>query len=512
MPDLYVRSIGEGRTADGSGFGWNYNTRQPLSYEMGTSQVERNVSVGKGLPVDVIKDLKGISAVQSVCSAATDNQIALNWSGMQNSPFLNNYYTRMWIESNFKFAAEDLFYMEAYSEEWDRQWHEIYSKLYAVMPDPKEHPDVYEESVVGLERTERRDLLLKKYFGNRFRSDDFWGGKQSILFQVKPTYSDVWGDDAPLDSPLRKPLQGVMITNPQNQKCFYGKWGEEYHYQFEENTIHTGDKLQILHEKLPAGKTLETEIILCGDSEVYRELIMNPAMSANWEHIPYKLNEEGGIQLLTSETTLQQLANAADIPFTYKTLLINVEKGVKRKQIEAEIADVLSRYECSFGSYLGEKQQEKSRFYRQFIMFGVILILTASVYLFISRSMQNKSMELTGKQLQQFLQCGCNRAELTRSYSWMRVGEMLWACFSILLCMVIMVTAQGLSYWKQCQAGEAEYEWKELLSLCKDALKAYINNPIGWIFFLGFLVLALWFGIRGMKQYLGRLELMGHEE
>lgn len=513
LPDLYVRSIGEGSGANSSGFGWELETRQPDNCEMEFPEVERTVSIGNGLPADVIKDLKRISAVQSVCGAAADDQITLSWNGMQNSPFLNDYYTKMWVEANFKFAAAELLYMEAYSEEWDRQWHEIYSKLYAVMPDPQEHPDVYEESVVGIERTEGRNLLLKKFFGSRFRSEDFWSGKQSILFQIIPTGARIGsgGADDPADSPTRKPLQGVMVMNPQNQKCFYGKWGEKYHYQFEENTIHTGDKLQILHEKLPAGKTVETEIILCGDSEVYEELIMDPAISANWEYIPYE-SEYCGMQLLTSDTVLQQFASAADIPFTYKTLLIDVEEGVKRKQIEAEIADVLSRYECSFGSNLGKKQQEKSRFYRQFIMFGVILILTGSVYLFISRSMQNKSMELTGKQLQQFLQCGCNRAELLRSYSSLRVREILWACFSIPLCMVIMAMAQGLSYWKQCRAGAMEFQRKELLSLCMDTMKEYVNNPVGWIFFLGFLVLAVWFGIRGMKHYLNRLELMGHEE
>ncbi|MDE6852774.1 MAG: hypothetical protein K2J67_09880, partial [Lachnospiraceae bacterium] len=334
-------------------------------------------------------------------------------------------------------------------------------------------------------------------------------------FQVAPTMDAFcfWGDDTPTDSPLRKPLQGVMIMNPQNQKCFYGKWDKEYLYQFEENTIHTGDQLQILHEKLPPGKTVKTEIILCGDSEIYWELIMNPAMSANGENIPYELDEQnGGMQLLTSETTLQQLASAADIPFTYKNLLIDVEKGVNRKQVEAEIADVLSRYECSFGSYLGKKQQEKSRFYRQFIMFCVILILTGSVYMFISRSMQNKSMELIGKQLQQFLQCGCSRAELMWSYSSLRLGEMLWAWVSVPLCMVILVTAQGLSYWKQCQMEEMEFHREELFSLCVDSIKEFVNNPIGWILFLGFLLLALWFGVRGVKQYLDKLELMRQEE
>lgn len=513
LPDLYVRSIGEGGGSSSSGFDWDLETHQSDSYELELAEVERNVSVENGLSVDVIKDLKRISAVQSVSGAAADNQIALSWNGMQNSSFLNDYYTKMWVESSFKYAAAELLYMEAYSEDWDRQWHEIYSKLYAVMPDPLEHPDVYEESVVGIERTERRDLLLKRFFGSRFRSDDFWNGKQSILFQITPTNSRILSDgsDAPADSPMRKPLQGVMVMNSQNQKCFYGKWGEKYHYQFEENTIHTGDKLQILHEKLPAGKKVETEVILCGDSAVYQELIMDPAISANWEYIPYE-SEYGGMQLLTSDATLQQLANAADIPYAYKTLLIDVEEGVKRKQIEAEIADVLSRYKCSFGSNLGEKQREKSRFYRQFIMFGVVLVLTGSVYLFISRSMQNKSMELTGKQFQQFLQCGCSRGELMRSYNRLRVAEILWAWVSVPLCMVIMVMAQVLAYWKQCRAGEIEYQKKELLSLCMDVMKEYVNNPVGWILFLGLLILAVWFGIWGIKRYLAGLELMGKEE
>ncbi|MDE6851669.1 MAG: ABC transporter permease, partial [Lachnospiraceae bacterium] len=224
LPDLYVGSIGEGWTAHGGGFGWDDNTHQPFSYELEIPEVERNVSVGKGLPTDIINDLEEIPEVQSVSGAATDNQITLLWNSMQDSHFLNNYYTGMWIESPFRSAAENLFYMEEYSKEWDRQWHEIYNKLYAVIPDPQEHPEIYEESVVGIERTERRDLLLKKFFGSRFRSDDFWSGKQSILFQVAPTMDAFcfWGDDTPTDSPLRKQLQGVMKMNPQNQKSYYG--------------------------------------------------------------------------------------------------------------------------------------------------------------------------------------------------------------------------------------------------------------------------------------------------
>lgn len=137
--------------------------------------------------------------------------------------------------------------------------------------------------------------------------------------------------------------------------------------------------------------------------------------------------------------------------------------------------------------------------------------MTGSVYLFINRSMQNKSMELVRKQLQQFLQCGCSREDLIHFYTLLRIREGVWALAGIPLCMLILVVIRGIAYWKEAQGGEMAFERKELWKQCINMIRDYLDYPFEWILFLGFLILAVWFGIRGQAKYLRKLELMGKE-
>ncbi|MDE6852773.1 MAG: hypothetical protein K2J67_09875 [Lachnospiraceae bacterium] len=517
--EIYVSSRGDEGTSSTDGITWDRETHQLGSNNIGENiSVTKGHSIGNGMSTDIVTSLLQIPGVKQVKGAATDDQVGFVWDGMQDSVFLKDLYVKSWFEWKMKTIAEMMYDTEAGSKEWDEEWHGLYGQVFGGISDPAERPELFHESVVGLARTEKRDQLLKKIFGKNFDSEDFWNGKQSILFQLAFDGEDMVPNDIAYDSPYGKPLQGILKQDDQNRTIFYGKWGEDYQYRFEENTLKTGDSVQICHTLLPSNNVFSTEVICCDNNELYYELMGNQAVS-NKIYFPYDIGgltrESGGMQLVTSETLLQQLAHEIGEDFTYRTLLIDVDNGVNRKQVEANVADVLSRYgedDISFYSCMGDKERERNRFYRQVVMFGVILILTGSVYLFISRSMQNRSMELVRKQLQQFLQCGCSRVELIRFYTWMRIRESIWSLTGIPLCALILVVMRWIAYWKEVRSGEAEFEKAEWGMQCINAIKDYFYHPFEWILFLGFLVLTVWFGIRGQVQYLKKLELMGHEE
>lgn len=518
--DLFASLRGEGEFKASTGINWDEEEHQLGSNQIGTDNViTKGDSVDNGISEDLVRRLRLAPGVKRVCGIATDDRIGLVWSGMQESGFLRDLFIKEWVEQDMKTVANFMYNSEGYPE-WEEEWHSLYNQVFAEIPDPSQHPEYYAESVVGMARTEERDLLLKKMFGSDFHSKDFWSGKQSVLFQIQSNteYSFVF-EDTPYNSPYRKPLQGILKKNGQNEQYFHGKWGEEYRYRFEENTLKTGDLLQIQHALLPGGKIIETEVIYCDELKKYYQLMQDPVISSNYE-LPYDLGggmdgQEGGMQLLASEKLLKQFASASGMEFTYRTILIDVEHGSDRKQVEANVADLLSRNqgkEISFGSYMGEKQRERNRFYRQLVMFGVILLLTGSVYLFITRSMQNKYFALNRKQLQQFLHCGCSREELLRSFSFLRIRESIWALAGIPLCMFILLAARGFSYWKEVQGGDMEFEWAELWKELGNTIIDYFNNPLGWCLFLIFLGLTVGIGILGQKRFLWQLELMGKEE
>ncbi len=531
--DIYAYMRGEGEGKSSEGIAWQENP-----FHLESNQIDKELivtkgdSVGNGISMDVVDDLMNVSGVKQVNGTANDNQIGLVWDGMEDSGFLKDWYVKTHLEEDMKHIADEMKYSGPDLQEWQDEWHGLYNQVFAEIPKAAERPEYFGENMIGLARTAKREQLLKKLLGKEFRSDDFWSGEQSILFLLKyKGSSDDWvSDDTPYDSPLRKPLQGILNIDNQNRTFFYGKWGEEYPYRFEENTIKTGDPLQIQHELLADENAIQTEVICSDDAKLFSELMRDPVISGKVESYLYDVSQltnmegdeevltsGGGVQLLASEAMLQQLAKSIGKDFTYRCIQIDMEKGVNRKQVEASVADVLSSYGededgISFYTYMGKKAQERKRFYRQLAMFGVILILTGSVYLFINRSMQNKSMEIVRKQLQQFLQCGCSREELIHFYTMLRIREGIRALAGIPLCMLILVVVKGITYWKETQGGEVVFERAELQSQCINMIRDYLDHPFEWILFLGFLVLAVWFGIRGQARYLKKLELMGQEE
>lgn len=517
--DMYASLRGEGESRHSGGVCWDRERRQLESNQYGKdASISKGDSIDNGMPEDLLRRLRFAPGVRCVSGTATDDRIGLIWDGMQESGFLRDLFIKGWVEWGMKSIADVMHYSEGYPE-WEEEWHGLYNQVFTEIPDPSEHPEFYGESLVGLARTAERDLLLKELFGEDFNSKDFWSGKQSVLFQLE-SHSEVSWEDTPYDSPYRKPLQGILRKDQQNKLYFHGKWGEEYPFRFEENTLKSGDVLQIQHALLPAEDVIETEVIYCNDWQKYYQLMRDPVISINYEQLPYDVGgrmdgQEGGMQLVASEKLLRRFADTSGMEFTYRTFLIDVEKGYDRKRVEASVADILSRTlgkEIPFGSCMGQKQRERNRFYRQLVMFGVILFLTGSVYLFITRSMQNKYFELNRKQLQQFLQCGCGRGELLWSFSFLRIQESIWALVGVPLCMLILMATRGLSYWKEVQGGEVDFEKAELWKEWGNTICDYFNNPLGWILFLVFLGLAAGVGILGQKRYLKQLELMGQEE
>lgn len=370
--DIYACIRGEDETTSSEGILWHEDPFHLESNQLEKDlRITKGVSVGSGVPMDIVDDLMGISGVKQVSGTASDNLIGLVWDGMEESRFLKDLYVKSKIEDDMKLVADIMKYSGTDTQEWQEEWHGLYNQVFAEIPDPVEHPEYFEENIIGFAKTVRRDQTLQKLLEKAFHSEDFWSGKQSILFLLASEMSsdDHVFEDTPNDSPLRKPLQGFLKTDDLNRTFFYGKWGEEYSYRFKEDTIKTGDSLQIQHELLADKNAISTEVICC-DKKLFRELMGDPAISGNVESYLYDvsnllwmdselmLTSGGSVQLLTSETLLQQLAKDIGKDFNYRSLQIDMEKGANRKKVEADVADVLSRCEdrgIFYESQMGKK-------------------------------------------------------------------------------------------------------------------------------------------------------------
>ena len=220
----------------------------------------------------------------------------------------------------------------------------------------------------------------------------------------------------------------------------------------------------------------------------------------------------GGTYLFASEELMQQIAAIENTECKYNTLGINIAENVDSKEKESRIADILSQQECEFQSNIQDKTVIRTDFYKQFIMFGVMIILTISSYLFICQSMQQKAMELSKGRLQLLLQIGCERSVLCQKYAVTKVKENLWSIIGLPLCLLAILSGSVLQYVKECKESFTEINKEYLTESMLDITMDFSHNGIIWIGFLLFFVLGSCYCIYWQKRQLQQVNFMSNEE
>ena len=452
----------------------------------------------------------------------------MKWNGQEKSTFRQNWYLHHYVDSIAKRLADDLLETTMDQEE---AWQE-YNKAYAyipeggwwnnLIPENGSYGSVFQEIMYGVEKSQQMDHLLKMKLGEAFHSEEFWAGKQSLLFALEPAEDTSYEDDTDLryDSAFKKPLQGKMEYDQQEKKYrFSCQQGTDYVYDFTEDSLKNGDTITICNnhlidlEKQEAEilELAETKVILSSDMEVFRDIYYT--MIGSMEDAVL-FDVDGGYYLFSSDALIRQLAQKMGKECRYDTFRINLQKDGNVKATEAKVSDLISQCgdDIYYTNFIQEKSQKRNDFYRQLGMFGIVLVLTGAVYIFICQSMQRKSMELSQKRIQLLIQSGCSRDNLTKSYGFARFREGAWGFVGIPLCLLVIAAGELIRYVRECRREGWELDWQALGDTIQNNVTDYIHGISIWLVFLVFWILCNGLCVRAARKYLRQIQMLEKEE
>lgn len=517
------------------------------------SDIQINVKNNRadyGMDNGIVRQIGRIDGIANVSGIVRSGEYYLKWEGQQDSIFRRNWYLHTYVDSLIRGAAD---FLEENNTESEDAWKE-YNRIYAYIPngcwwddaipyDRNHLGSIYRETLYGIQKTAKTDRLLRKELGEKFHSEEFWLGEQSLLFAVAPTEESEELSDPDLrwDSAFKQPLQGKLAYDRKRGKYrFSAQKGAEYVYDYTENTIQTGDKIKICKKELLvkdnqdggnlAGKgrkqaetrignqkaeTLEmaeTKILLLTDPKIFQELctvLMDPAIGMT-------NSLEGGYHLFTSETLLQEIAKKQGTSSRYDCLSIDMQDGADIRETEARVADLLSQAgdeeDLFYVNNIQSKKEARNYFYRSLGMFGVVIVLTGAVYIFICQSMQRKSMDLSRKRLQLFLQGGCGRENLMRGYGLARLREGAWGLVGIPVCLLATVAGEVIGAVQGYRRENTEPDWEALGNSIQETVAGFGDGTGIWLVFAAFWILCNLLCLWSMKKYFGRLQLLEQEE
>ncbi len=528
--DVSANILGNGSSSTNAGYIITEDGKVEDSQIVKSVEV-RNGTLGlnNGFSKKTMQEILDSPNVDHIERGIYDESFCFWWDGQEKSTFRNNWYLKKYIEKTAKSCLADLTQTQD-KEIGINHYNQVFSYIYpkAVMEDAQNKGNLYQEKIVGLQKNEKMEKALQEVFGDEFQSKAFWSGEQSILFELPPSgekdyssYSDIrW------DSPMRMPLQGEMNYNKVAQMYqFQCKYGKKYNYTYTENTLKTGESIEIrkvmnetglkMSEEGVSYKAItKTQVLLCQDVEIFSyicALIENQKLTWAVSDIENGLFD-GGTYLFASEALLQQIAYIENEECKYNTLGIHIADDVDRKEAESSIADILAQQECEFHSNIQEKTYIRTEFYKQFIMFGFMIILTTSSYLFINQSMQKKAIELSQKRLQLLLQMGCDRSLLWKEYAVAKLKDNLWSILGLPLCILAIFSGIVVQYIRECKENFSEIDMIYLKESILDITLDFNRNSILWIGFLSFFFIDIFWGVYWQKRKLQQTEFMNKEE
>lgn len=528
--DVSASVLGDGKSVANDG----YTITEDGKVE--ESQIVKLVEVGNGdtalnngFSKETVQEILDFSSVDHVEGIIYDGSHCLWWNGQEKSTFRNNWYLKNYVEDTVKSCLEDLTQMQD-EENGKSNYNQVFSYIYpkAVMEDAEDKGSLYQERMYGLQKNEKLENVLKEIFGEAFQSEAFWAGEQSILFELAPIGEE---DDSSYpgmrwESPRKLPLQGEMTYDKEKQMYrFDCEYGKDYNYSYSENTLKSGDFIEIRKisgdtdskknkEDIRYKTITKTKVLLCQDEEKFTKIctaLGNRQLAWTARDIVDGFFN-GGTYLFASEELMQHIADIENTECKYNTLGINITENADSKETESRIADILSQQECEFQSNIQDKTVIRADFYKQFIMFGIMIILTISTYVFICQSMQQKALELSKGRLQLLLQMGCDRSVLWQKYAIAKLEENLWSVLGLPLCLFAILLGSALQYIKECKENFSEIDQVYLTETMIDITIALSRNGILWIGFLTFFFLGVLSCIYFQKKQLQQIKFMSNEE
>lgn len=484
--------------------------------------------VDYGMENEILEKLEQVEGVEDISGVVSGREFFLKWEGQEKSTFRQNWYLIRYVDSAAKSLADSLRETAADDE---AAWQE-YNKAYAyipeggwwnnLIPENSSYGSVFQESLYGIEKTQQMEHLLRRKLGRAFHSEEFWSGEQSLLFALEPA-EDTSYEDAPdlrYDSAYKKPLQGKLEYDQTEKKYrFSCQQGVDYIYDYTEDSLKTGDKITICNnhlidlekQKAEILELAETKVILSSDIEVFRDLLYAMTGSSEADML---FDLEGGYYLFSSEELIRQLAEKLGKVCRYDTLRINLQKGGNIKETEAKVTDLISQFgnDIYYTNYIQDKSQKQNDFYQKLGIFGIVLALTGAVYIFICQSMQRKSMELSQKRIQLFIQSGCSRDNLAKGYGAARFREGAWGFVGIPLCPLVIAAGEIIRYVRECKREGWELDWQVPGYTIQNNVADYVNGISIWLIFLVFWILCNGLCVWAAGKYLRNIQMMEKEE
>ncbi|RKI43432.1 ABC transporter permease [bacterium D16-51] len=447
------------------------------------------VVLSDGLTEKQREKIERIQGVRMVAGETVAADMKLDWKNSRDSGFRHNHYIQDFLASSFSTLAEN----QSQLAEGE------YNKAFAWIPDDL---SCYEYSVYGLEKDSEVDRELHSCLKG-FDSKAFWAGKQGILFALP--------DDSSLEEEGSKELEGVLSYDEEKKLYrFQGKEGQKYQYSFKENTLHTGDKIQILDsgEK----ELLSARVVVSGNRDCYRRILESVSKiydGDGYYNLYSNVGYRGGYYFICSRNMMEKLAAKQGKNLSFHNLSVWFEEGEDLYQAEKQVAELFSEYGCEYQSTGEYKSSVKEDLERQRIISAVVIILTACCYFFIMQTMERKEMEQMEGQLRLLLCQGAWKQNILKVRAFFHGRGYLWGILSIPLCCLW----DGIGEWNRLlqayEDTEAEMDAAVFLKQFIAGWQDRIQDIWLWGIFVLFIIIAVLFLLAAEWQYLKKLKLQG---
>jgi len=445
--------------------------------------------------------LKKIPGVQRVVGEAVAFDMKLTWDNALHSDFRNNLY--IWEELAGFFTGENASGL-APGE---------YNKAYAMIPDDL---SLYKYTVYGLEKSEEVDRELSAA-GREYDSEAFWSGNQGILFalQAEPDFSgeeegETWGEES---SEERVP-QGILFYDRKRKAYrFQGKEGEDYRYSFEENSIRSGEEIQILDSR--KRELASAKVVVSSDRDCYRRILESVAQMYSEDGNENEFSSvgvTGGYRFIGSRNMMKRIQKEAGKPLTDHRINIWLEDGADRAAAEKKVTKILSQSNWEYRSNVETKDTARGAFKRQRMISIAVIVLVSCCYFFIMQTMERREMDQMRGRLQLLLQQGACRRDILRVRGISHVRGYLWGVLAIPLYCIWQGIGRWSSYLQSAYEEEGSLEGqgigfaafgRELLADWGD----YLGNVWQWGIFILFILGAAAFTLLAEWRYLRKLKL-----
>ena len=467
-----------------------------------TGRSEEPTTLWSGMPKEERKKFEDIPGVRRVAGETAAWDMKLWWRDAWHSHFRNNIFIKEELEGLYTGILKSERDIAALGENPVVEGE--YDKAYTVIP---KDVSMYQYDIYGLEKSEETDRALRAS-GSGYDSDAFWAGEQCVLFALSLEDIAGWEHEETGDGE-QDTLQGVLLYDEEREEYrFQGREGSKYQYSFSENTIHSGESIQILDSEKK--ELLSARVVVGTDAKCCRN-IQKSVPQMDLEDSAYEdflLENNGGYQLFCSENMMKKLAEKVDKPLTYHRLNIWLKEGAGRKKAEKCVTDILSKNDWEYTSNLEKKNTVKKALDRQRMISAAVILLVAGCYFFLMINMERREMEQIRGQIQLFLQQGMWKRDILKARVQYHLREYLWVLLSVPLCCVWQGIGRVSALVRE--AKEDRYSALDMVSMVREVLADWSHSLTDvWLWGIFFLsataaVLAV---VSAERRYMKKLKL-----